>query len=76
MTKGELRKQRQAEHAAAEAKRLAVGDVRNAQQHHADEEIAKAKQRRRKPRARRQAVPGSLQWAEERGGLIGGYEED
>jgi hypothetical protein len=39
---------------------------------------AKAERRRRRaPRTTtRRATPGTLEWAEARGGLIGGYEED
>lgn len=77
-TKGELRKQRQAEHAAREAARLAEGDMRNAQERHNDVMMAAAKARRRKPRKpiNKRAGWGSQEWAEQRGGLIGGYEED
>lgn len=73
LSKGELRRRRQAEHAAREQARLEAGDTRNAEQRRADEEAAQAKRRRR---GSKRAAPGSLRWAEERGGLIGGYETD
>lgn len=75
MTKGEIRKQRQAEHLARELARVSAGDTRTARERHYDEHAAQAKRARRKPRKAR-AVPGSLEWAEARGGLIGGYETD
>ena len=73
MTKGELRRQRQAEHASRETARLAAGDTRTSAERCADEYNAQLKrQRRRKARP----AAGTQQWAEERGGLIGGYETD
>jgi hypothetical protein len=72
MTKAEIRKARQAEHEAREAARATAGDTRTARERHSDEMQERARARRRGRRAR----PGSLEWAESRGGLIGGYETD
>lgn len=74
-TKGEARKARQAEYTAREAQRLATGDTRTSAERHAAEYAAAAERQRRQRRAPR-PTPGSLQRAEERGGLIGGYETD
>jgi hypothetical protein len=76
MTKGEVRKQRQAEHAAREQARLAAGDTRNRVERNSAEQVAIAKRERLAKRKARRPAPGSQQWAEERGGLIGGYETD
>lgn len=70
LTKGELRKQRQAEHAAREAARIESGDTRNAEQRKLDREVA-ARRRRRKPRAERRPAVGSQEWAETRGDDLG-----
>jgi hypothetical protein len=73
MTKGELRKARQAEHAAREAERLAIGDMRTSQERHLDEYLAREARKRRKPRKlqTRQPTPGSAEWAETRGDDLG-----
>ena len=75
LSKGEARRQRQAEHAARQQARIEAGDTRTAQQRRADEQAVQAKQRRRR-HSPAHATPGSQWWAEERGGLIGGHETD
>lgn len=67
-SKGEIRKQRQAEHEARQAERLAAGDTRTARERHADQQAATAKAKRRSRRkGSRTPVPGSAEWAETRG---------
>ncbi len=66
MTKAELRKQRQAEHAARQQARLDTGDTRTAAQRHSDTVTAAARKRRyarRKPHSRT-PIYGSAEWAE------------
>jgi hypothetical protein len=69
MTKGEIRRARQAEHAARESARLAAGDTRSAAERHADLINATAKRRHRRSRrpSSRSPIVGSAEWAETRG---------
>ena len=76
MSKGEQRKARQAEHLAREQARLAAGDTRNATDRYFDRQAEQARRDRQARRRNRRPAAGSQEWAESRGGLIGGYETD
>lgn len=75
MTKAEIRKQRQAEHAAKTTARLTSGDFRNARERSEATIQAATKRRRRFVQSRRSPIVGSAEWAETRGDDLPSYDQ-